>query len=216
MKKRKLVQGVGINDADYVVKVCEPIEERYRSGKKKQKQVWTCPFYRRWMDMLKRCYSKKFQDSHPTYEGCTVCKEWLTFSNFRKWMVTQEWEGNQLDKDLLIGDNKIYSSDTCVFVHNKVNTFTLDCGKSKGKYMIGCYWAINIEKFKSCCNNPFAKKQEYLGYFDTELEAHLAWKKRKHELACQLADSEFVTDERVKQVLLHKYENYTILEDHIK
>ena len=216
MKKRKLVWGVGINDADYVVQVSEYIEERLPSGRKKQKLVWFCPYYSRWSSMLERCYSKKFHERCPTYKGCTVCSEWLTFSNFREWMVTQGWEDMELDKDLLLRGNKIYSPETCVFIQNKVNSFTVDRGNARGKSLIGCYWYKQNKKFLSQCCNPFTKKLEYIGYFSTELEAHLAWKKQKHLYACQLADSEYVTDERVKQILLHKYENYTILEDHIK
>ena len=216
MKKRKLVSGVGINDADYVVKVWEGTEERYPNGNKKRVSVWRCPFYSRWESMLKRCYSKKFQESRQTYKGCTVCEGWLLFSNFRKWMVTQEWEGNQLDKDLLKDGNKVYSPETCVFVSREVNIFVVTCGKSRGEYLIGCYWNKPNKKFLSRCSNPFTKKLEYIGYFSTELAAHLTWKKQKHIYSCQLADSVYVTDERVKQILLHKYENYTILEDHIK
>ena len=212
----KKINGVGINDADYIVKVWEGTEERYPSGNKKQVLVWACPYYSRWVSMIQRCYSKKLQESRPTYKGCTVYEGWLLFSNFRKWMVTQEWDGKELDKDLLFEGNKMYSPETCVFVHSKVNIFVVTRGKSRGEYLIGCYWNKRDKKFLSKCCNPFTKKQEGLGYFDSELEAHLTWKRRKHEYAYQLANSEYVTDERVKQALLHKYENYTILEDHIK
>ena len=216
MSKKRLLCGIGINDADYVVNVQETTEERYPNGRKKPKLVWTCPYYNRWTNMLVRCYSKKYHVKRPTYTYCVVCEDWLTFSNFRKWMITKDWDGMHLDKDLLKEGNKAYSPETCVFISNKVNSFTIDRGSARGKYLIGCYWDKPTKKFMSNCRNPFTKKKEFLGYFDTELEAHLTWKKRKHELACQLAVSEYVTDERVKQVLLHKYENYTILEDHIK
>ena len=215
-RKAKLIQGVGINDADYVVKVSEYLEEILPSGKKKRKLVWFCPYYSRWTDMLRRCYSKKLHEKRPTYLGCTVCKEWLTFSSFREWMTTQEWEGKELDKDLLIDGNKIYSPETCVFVSREVNIFVITRGKSRGEYLIGCHWDKRDKKFLSKCCNPFTKKRKFLGYFSTELEAHLVWKKRKHEYACQLADSEYVTDERIALVLRTKYANYTILEDHIK
>ena len=213
---KKLVRGVGINDAGYVVRVRECTEERYPNGAKKSKLVWGCPYYGRWIDMLRRCYSKKFHEKKPTYLGCTVCKEWLTFSSFREWMITQDWKGKELDKDLLFEGNKMYSPETCVFVSREANVFVVTRGKSRGKYLIGCYWNKSKKKFQALCCNPFTKKQEYLGLFDTELEAHLAWKKRKHELSCELTNSEYVTDERAALALRNKYENYTILEDHIK
>jgi hypothetical protein len=213
---KKLVYGVGINDAGYVVQVKECTEERYPNGAKKHILIWVCPYYSRWRNMLLRCYSKKFQERRPTYKGCTVCKEWLLFSHFKSWMRTQDWEGTQLDKDLLVEGNKVYSLETCVFVHTKVNSFTTDGGNGRGEHLIGCHLVENDKKFLSRCSSPFTKKKGFLGRFSTELEAHLAWKKQKHIYACQLADSEYVTDERVALALRNKYKNYTILEDHIK
>ena len=88
MKPKKLVYGAGINDADYVVNKLETIG--YVNGAQKRKLIWACPYYRAWADMLKRCYSAKFQESRPTYAGCTVSAEWLKFSNFRAWIEKQE------------------------------------------------------------------------------------------------------------------------------
>ena len=79
---KKLVYGIGINDADYAVTEWETIEV---NGKRKKKLVWGCPYYRTWKDMLRRCYSTKFQETNPTYIGCSVSDEWLTFSVFKSW-----------------------------------------------------------------------------------------------------------------------------------
>ena len=155
--------------------------------------------------MLKRCYSSDFHNRRPTYKDCEVCEEWKYFMNFKKWMEKQDWEGKQLDKDFLFKGNRVYSPETCVFIPNIINSFTMDCGANRGKYMIGVYWSEDKGKFRSCCRNPFTGKTEFLGYFNNELEAHLTWKKRKHELACQLADSEHVTDERVADALRKWY-----------
>jgi len=73
-KKNKLVCGVGINDADYEV---QPII----NGKRVM-----CPFYAKWVGMLERCYSEKFQNKWPTYIGCYVILDWIYFSNFKYWM----------------------------------------------------------------------------------------------------------------------------------
>lgn len=43
--------------------------------------------------------------------------------------------------------------------------------------------------FHAACNNPFTRKQEYLGLFNTPEEAHLAWAERKLEHATSLAPS---------------------------
>ena len=204
LRTPKLVYGVGINDADYVVKKMETIEV---NGVLKQRLVWECPYYRAWKDMLTRCYSSKYQERNPTYKGCSVSEEWLRFSNFRRWLESQDWEGLQLDKDLLFAGNKVYSKETCVFVSGMVNSFTIDRGASRGEWGIGVNWDKKKGKFKSRCCNPFTKKQEHLGIFTCELEAHQAWLKRKLELAYLLAEEQ--TDERVGKALIERYTNYT-------
>lgn len=205
MKHKKLVHGVGINDAGYVTQKMETVG--YINGKQKKKLVWICPYYRSWKNMLERCYSEKYQDRYPTYEGCIVSKEWLTFSNFRNWMMTQDFHGKQLDKDLLIEGNKIYSAETCVFVTGAVNKFTTDCGASRGELLIGVGWHKRSCKFQSLCSNPFTNKQEHLGYFACEQEAHEAWLKRKLELARELAAIQ--TDQRISKALIDRFTNYS-------
>lgn len=205
MKVKKLVYGIGINDVDYVVQKFETTG--YVDGKIKQKKVWFCPYYRVWTSMLNRCYSAKYQERYPTYAGCTVSNEWLTFSNFKNWMEKQDWEDKQLDKDILFEGNKIYSSGTCVFVTQTVNKFTSDRGNHRGEWLIGVCWHKIAEKFLAQCSNPFTKKQETLGYFTCEVEAHQAWLKRKLELAHELAAIQ--EDPRVAKALIDRYMNYS-------
>lgn len=119
---KKLVYGVGINDADYVLQVKKTIFCEY-SGRKKQKFVSVCRFYITWLNMFRRCYSKTFINKQPTYEGCYVDERWHSFMSFREWMMQQSYEGKQLDKDILFPGNKLYGPDTCVFVDFKVNAF---------------------------------------------------------------------------------------------
>lgn len=201
MKPRKLIYGIGINDADYATQKFEFIG--HEGGKQKYRRVWICPYYQTWKDMLVRCYSSKVQEKKPTYAGCTVSKEWLTFSNFKEWMEKQDWEGKQLDKDILFVGNKTYSADTCVFVTRMVNMFTIDSGAARGEWMIGAYWDKKAGKFQSRCRNPFTKKQEYLGLFTYEHEAHQAWLKRKLEVAHELAAIQ--EDTRVAKALIDRY-----------
>jgi len=206
MKAKKLLFGVGINDADYVVQKWKALG--YENGVRKQRLVWICPFYRVWKDMLKRCYSAKFQECRTTYKGCSVSEDWWRFSNFRSWMEKQDFEGNQLDKDLLFEGNKVYSSETCVFVTSLVNSFTTDRGNDRGEWLIGVNWHKGAGKFVSQCSNSFTKKREHLGLFDCEEEAHQAWLNRKLELANLLAAEQ--TDERVAKALIERYTNYPV------
>lgn len=188
---KKLVHGVGINDADYEV-------NRRING-----AIEWCPFYMKWTNMLARCYSSTYQARNQTYIGCSVCEKWLTFSNFKSWMEKQDWKGKEIDKDILVNGNKIYSPETCVFVDKATNYFILSGGTRRGLFLVGVSFFRRDGNFKSQCSNPFTKKIEHVGYFNDELLAHSAWKKRKHELACQLADLQ--TDDRVAAALRVRY-----------
>lgn len=201
MKPKKLVCGVGISDAGYIVKKFEYLG--YVNGRQKQKLVWACPYYQAWGNMLKRCYSTKYKERNPTYKNCTVSAEWLTFSVFKSWMEGQDWEGKQLDKDILFEGNKVYSAETCVFVTKAVNMFTVDSGATRGEQLIGVSLDKRNAKFQSRCRNPFTKKMEHLGLFTSEQEAHEAWLKRKLELAHELAVIQ--TDPRVATALVDRY-----------
>ena len=197
-KRSKLLHDVGINDADYVT-------QTYKIVGGKRKKEWTCKIYSTWVSMLQRCYSIKRQSTQPTYKGCTVCDEWLTFSNFKAWMEKQDWQNKALDKDLLKEGNKVYCPEYCLFVDRKINNFVTDRAADRGGYMLGVCWHKQHDKFYSQCCNPFTRKQEFLGLFTNELSAHLAWKKRKHELACQLADSEYCNNPRLAEALRTRY-----------
>ena len=198
--RNKLVQGVGVNDADYEVYVYEVVNG-------KRKAVWTCPFYATWRDMLKRCYREKDLLKRPSYRGSEVCEEWLVFSVFRSWMVEQEWKDEngkklQLDKDLLSGSNrgKLYSPNTCLFVSKALNNF-LTYGKSDNSGTpVGAFRRKGCKTFGASVCNPFTGEREYLGAFATVQAAAEAYNGRKKELAAAYA--EVVNDRRIKKILL--------------
>lgn len=178
---RKLLHGVGINDADYPLH--EVMDLQPENGKRKQKLIWRCPYWFVWSKMIERCYSKGYQKRQPTYMGCWVCDEWLRFSNFKRWMEQQEWQGKVLDKDILKPENKLYSPETCIFISQDLNNFLTDSGKSRGKYKIGVSLKKATSKFASYCSNPFTKKLDHLGYYETEEEAHQKWLEKKLDFA---------------------------------
>lgn len=71
--------------------------------------------YNAWASMLKRCYTRR--ENNPSYEGCTVCEEWKCFQNFAKWVESEGLvKGMQLDKDILVPGNKVYSPLRCSVV----------------------------------------------------------------------------------------------------
>lgn len=187
----RLIFGVGINDADYVT---EPTINGKRT---------ICPIFMVWRGMIERCYSNSFQKRHQTYIGCYVVKEWLRFSKFSAWMKAQDWQGKELDKDLILTGNKIYCPEYCCFVDSMTNSFTISCAANRGEYLVGVNWHKKMAKFRAQCRNPFTKKREHLGYYDNEKDAHFAWLQRKREIACHLAEKQ--KDPRVAKALRNYY-----------
>lgn len=196
-----LVHGFGINDADYNVYITGSGDNG------KRKVIWVCPFYRKWIHMLERCYDQKLHNKFPTYVGCSVCKDWKSFSTFKAWMETQNWEGKHLDKDLLIKGNKIYSPNTCVFLDARINTFLTESGACRGKFPIGVSLERESGKYVAQCWSIELGKNKKIGRFKTPEEAHKAWLAFKLEQAYTLAAQQ--TDERVAKALVERYENYT-------
>jgi hypothetical protein len=189
--KKSLVFGVGINDLTRAIVWRE-------DGKRV-----LCPIYRLWQNMLGRCYDDKAHERLPTYIDCSTTPDWFYLSKFERWVLTQDWQGKQLDKDILFPNNKLYSPETCVFVEGKLNTFLLERNSARGLYPLGVDWVKKQSKFRARCSNPFTVEKENLGCYNNPEDAHSAWKKRKHELS--LAYAEQQTDPRIAEALRTRY-----------
>jgi len=120
-KKNKLIYGVGTNDYSGSVSL---------NGK--HFKSYNC-----WRSMLHRCYSAKCEIRYPTYIGCIVCEEWLSFNTFKKFYDKNYKEGFHLDKDILIEGNKIYSAEACAFVPGYINQLLVDRENARGDLPLG-------------------------------------------------------------------------------
>lgn len=176
--------------------------------------------YKLWLGILGRCYKSKEEIpcySHKSYKNTRCCEDWLYYSKFKAWVEQQDWEGKQLDKDLL-GDyhNKIYSPETCCFISNKLNTFLTN--KKWGEELPTGVSISNKERnlLKNkparyvACIGDMSGKVLKLGLFDTPEEAHKRWQIEKLKYLNMFIDSE--QDTRVKNGLILKRER---LEYHI-
>ncbi len=201
--RQQLVEGVGVNDAGYQVKIAGQ-RSRTAGGRRTQKSLWECPFYNRWKGMLRRCYNASYQAKRPTYAGCSVVDSWLIFSNFRAWMERQDWQGKEIDKDLLVPGNKLYGPDTCVFIDRAVNVFLTERKGDRSEVLVGVYAERRRRGFKANCQDVDSGRQIYLGRFATAEEAHEAWRKYKASQAEILAARQ--TDPRVAAALLSRYQ----------
>lgn len=140
------------------------------------------PIYRKWVNMMQRCYSKKVHKLKPYYKGCKACEEWHSFANFRKWYVENAMIGKKLDldKDILLQGSKIYSPETCCLVPHFTNTVfeertSKNCVVKNAK--TGMY-----DAFMSILG-----KNENIGSFDTEEKARKAYVEYKTDYIRKLA-----------------------------
>ena len=141
--------------------------------------------YMLWCHMLERCYSDTYQKKKPTYEGCEVSDKFKSYEYFYEWCHKQVGFGNEgnenpfnLDKDLLIKGNKVYSESTCVFLPVEINSLLTKSTASRGEHLIGVSWNKKDNAFVARVAKNKGK-QEYLGSFKTEIEAFNAYKTAK-------------------------------------
>lgn len=163
---KALVYGVGINDSNFPVSM--------RLGNKR------CVHraYEAWHGMMARCYSSYRQRKYPSYVGCMVDEGWLTFSNFYSWWKENYKEEWQVDKDLLVPGNKVYSSQTCTYIPQDLNTFTVGNDRSRGEWPIG----VSLNKKSGLFMSMISlgdNKHKYLGSFNDPYDAHAAWHAEK-------------------------------------
>ena len=135
-----------------------------------------------WKNMLERCYSDVYKKKHPTYEGCEVSENFKSYEYFYEWCYSQIGFGNdgngspfQLDKDLLIKGNKVYSESTCVFLPKEINSVLTKSTASRGEHLIGVHWSNTNKAFVAQVNKSKGKR-EWLGAFKTEIEAFNVYK----------------------------------------
>ncbi len=186
----RLICNNGIADPDYKVTRSEKTPNGW-------KIVWVCPLYDKWKSMIHRCYSGK------DYSNVTVCEEWLTFSNFKSWMEKQDWEGKELDKDLLTLGAKIYSPETCCFISRKLNSVLINLFRVRdSKYLMGVqeYPDRGAKRFKSQIN--MGEGTKFLGWFYSEQSAHRAWQEKKLEYLNSLDLPQ--EDRKILKVLIDK------------
>lgn len=120
--------------------------------------------FKRWKGILTRGYCKTYKERQPTYKDVTVCEEWHNFQNFAQWFednYKSHMEGWQLDKDILVKGNKIYSPETCCFVPREINNMItrtekeIHVFKKDGKY----YPQVSLKK-KNKNLKPVNSKKE--------------------------------------------------------
>lgn len=137
-----------------------------------------------WTSIIRRSYSEVYHKSKPSYKDVRVSEDWRRLSNFIKDIeklpnfdlaVSENWE---LDKDLLGGDQKLYSKNTCCFLPRELNTlFTSESKKGLKK---GVFYNKRLGKFTASINRG-GKVRSHIGVYETEEEAHFNYCKEKQK-----------------------------------
>ena len=180
-----MIAGIGINDATY------------KPYKVVDGKTIVCPYYQTWVAMISRCYRGEI----PTYRDCTVCDDWLLFSNFRRWMIEQAWEGKHLDKDIRVIGNRVYSPDTCLFVSPQINWLLIDSPSRRGNMPVG----VHKDRGKFRAMIRLHGKTVHLGRFNSKLSASKAYKAAKRNHIAVVASLE---TEPIKSAVLRHADCY--------
>lgn len=169
-----------------------------------------------WSNMLLRC-TQKYWSKHPTYTGTTCSENFKDHTFFYEWCQTQVGFGNrddnghgwQLDKDLLVKGNKLYSEDTCVFVPKRINALLIKCNNSRGDLPIGVSFDKEKLKFMAACSDGKGKIKK-IGRYLSINDAFQAYKTFKEALIKEVANEyKEQLDPRVYEALM----NYEVNEN---
>ena len=148
----------------------------------------TTQAYNCWSRMISRCHDTKYQDRCETYKDCSVCKEWYLFSNFFSWFKQNYKQGCELDKDILVKGNKVYSPDTCCFVPQEINKILIKRNKKRGTLPIGVYEQKSGVFLAQIHKNA---KTYTIGTFNNPNSAFLAYKNEKEKYIKEKAKEYF-------------------------
>ena len=163
--------------------------------------------YKLWRALLGRCYNTKTKNRSPSYAGCSVSDNFKYYPYFKEWCSRQIGfgrEGFELDKDVLVKGNKVYSENTCCFIPKEVNLLFCKSDSLRGCCPIGVNLDKASGKFKASVTCRDTSKS--LGFYDTPEVAFLAYKEAKETYIKEVADRwEGQIDPRVYEALM-KYE----------
>ncbi len=125
-----------------------------------------------------------------TYKKASTCEEWKCFQNFAPWFeenwkpyMDSTWD---IEKDIIIKGNKIYSPETCCLVPHEINMlFT-----SRVDNTNGLPTGVNYDKTgtKYTARIQISKIPKQLGTFDTIEEAFQAYKVAKEAYIKEIAN----------------------------
>lgn len=159
-----------------------------------------------WSSIVRRTNKEgSYQKKNTSYNYSA--NNFESYQSFASWCQTKEdyWNRDdngrwwQLDKDLLIRGNKLYSPNTCIFVPQLVNVCYSNV-KAGNCGFVGVRFDSKTQKYVSRCCTHNSKKR-HIGYYASAYEAHKAWQLAKVYETEQLIKKNYSTD--VNNLLLN-------------
>ena len=141
--------------------------------------------YKVWSELLRRCYSETNESRNIAYKDCEVSKDWHNFQNFAEWYVNHEFFGfgYEIDKDLLLENNKIYCPTYCTMLPKSLNIVISSLDRKNGALPQGVRFDRN--KYDVRIQKDGIRKS--IGRFNSLSEAAMAYNSEKGEELCELA-----------------------------
>lgn len=153
--------------------------------------------YNTWVTLLYRCYC---DETTVYYKESEVCQDWLCYQNFAKWYETNQYKVKgrlHLDKDILFPGNKMYATDKCLLVPQRINMLFVNQSNNR-----------NLPNGIRKASKGFLAKynNKELGIYNTVEEAYKVYSQKKKEEIVKIANEyKGVIPQKVYDALL-KYE----------
>lgn len=163
--------------------------------------------YKRWVNMMKRCYDPKTHEHDASYLGCTVDPRWHNLQAFGSWYDANSvgLSGSlHLDKDILKRGNKIYGPDTCALIPDRINTMLTVIPASD--LPVGVTLRKDTGRF-SARGRGANGKHKSLGSFDCPIEAFMAYKAHKESAVKEVANE---YKDEISSLLYEALMNYQV------
>jgi len=174
------------------------------------KDLW----YDYWRAMIERVY-RTGHYARKWYSDVLVCDEWHNYQNFAQWCTDNFYKVKDskmnLDKDIIVKHNKIYSPQTCVFVPSFINTLFIRAENARGDLPIGVYWHDRDQGYRAQCSyinvETGKRKNKWLGNHENSIDAFNAYKTFKEAHIKYLAN---YYKEVIPENLYHVMMNYMV------
>lgn len=137
--------------------------------------------YSCWLSILERCYCEKRLEIYPAYRGCSVSPVWHNFQKFAAWYEDNyptDGGDYDLDKDIKVQGNRIYSPDTCMFVTGQENQAERNvrvCSK-KGKFLSPDGEVFAVVNIRAFCREKGLHQSYMSRIANGKLQQYKGWK----------------------------------------